>query len=75
MPIRTYNNIDIYIYANWNTINIAALPSTLPANKTNKWYSVLQNTINILKIQKPINKKFRATISRARSADAVQAIF
>ena len=71
MPIRTINNIVKYVPIEGQE-PIPATTSTLQANKTQQLYPVMQKPTSILEIKKPINE---AKTNRARSADAVRAIF
>ena len=71
MPIRTINNILKYVPTE---VQEPILPATsnLQANETQNLYPVIQGPTSILEVKKPINE---AKTNRARSADAVRAIF
>ena len=71
MPIRTINNIVKYVPTEVQDPKPAAT-STLQANETQNLYPLMQETTSILEVKKPINE---AQTNRARSADAVRAIF
>ena len=71
MPIRTINNILKYVPTE---VQEPILPATsnLQANETQNLYPVIQGPTSILEVKMPINE---AKTNRARSADAVRAIF
>ena len=71
MHIRTINNIGKYVPTEVKEpIPIATI--TLQANETEKLYPVMQRPFSILEVKQPISE---AKSNRARSADAVRAIF
>ena len=71
MFIRTINNIVKYVPTDGEE-PITAGTSTLKANETQQLYPVMHGPTRILEIKKPTND---AKSNRARSADAVRAIF
>ena len=71
MPIRTINNIVKYVPTEIQEPVPDAI-STLQANETQQSYPVMQWPTSILEVKKAINE---AKSNRARSADAVRAIF
>ena len=71
MPIRTINNVVKYVSTEAQE-PIPAATSTLQVNETQQLYPVMHGPTIILEIKKPFNK---AKTNRARSADAVRAIF
>ena len=71
MPIRTINKVVKYVPTDAQEPIPTAI-NTLQVNETQQLYPVMQGPTSILEIKKPINE---TKTNRARSGDAVRAIF